>query len=464
MTQLALSSVLDLAQGIRQGALSPLEVTQYFLERIERYDAQLGSFTYVAAEQALAEARTKTEQWSKNQDLPPFWGVPISIKDLNAVAGMPTGYGVQALQQQPTAYDDGLVMRLKQAGFIILGKTATSELGSFPYTETPGLAPARNPWHLDYTPGGSSGGAAAALAAGLCPIAQGSDGGGSLRGPASACGLVGLKPSRGRISNAPLGDFQSGIASQGALTRTVREAAALLDVMAGYTTGDPYWLESPSIPFVQALQQNVPPLRLAYSFAMAPFSPQDGVGQQAVEKAMTVFAQQGHSLKAACFEAQGLVEPFTRIWQAGVGAAGIPFELLSPVNRWLGETQGTAGDYLQAVRQMQILSRQIVAFFDQYDALILPVYHHQPIRIGQWADLSPAETVQKIIEWVAPCPPMNASGLPAITLPVGFDSQGLPFGVQLVGKPAGEAQLLALAHQLETNLSFPRQLPPQFLD
>ena len=392
MTSLALTPVLELAQWLRQGQLSPLEVAQYFLDRIERHNPRLGSFTYVAADQALAEARTQTEQFKHHAARPPFWGIPISIKDLNAVAGMPTSYGVQALQPQPAVYDDGLVTRLKQAGFIILGKTATSELGSFPYTETPGLPPARNPWHWDYTPGGSSGGAAAALAAGLCPVSQGSDGGGSLRGPASACGLVGLKPSRGRISNAPLGDFQSGIASQGALTRTVQDAAALLDVMAGYTTGDPYWLDAPTLPFVEVLEQRLPCLRLAYSFAMAPFTPKDTLGQQAVEKAMAILDQQGHQLQAACFDAQGLVEPFTRIWQAGVGAAGIPLELLSPLNRWLGETQATAGEYLQAVRQMHILSRQIVAFFEQYDALLLPVYHHQ---CGSAGDGIPAIAVRR---------------------------------------------------------------------
>lgn len=467
MTSLALTSALDLAHLIRKKELSPLELTDYFLQRIQRYDAHLGSFAYVSPDMAIADAQRKTEQLAQTSDaqtLPPFFGVPMSIKDLNAVEGMPTSYGVAALKENLASFDDGIVSRLKQAGFILLGKTASSELGSFPYTETPGLDPARNPWQLDYTPGGSSGGAAASVAAGFCAVAQGSDGGGSIRGPASCCGLVGLKPSRGRVSNAPVGDFQSGIASLGSLTRTVAEAAALLDVIAGYITGDPYWLADPPLSFSQSLEQPLPRLRIAYAFSMVPFVNRDPVCRQGVEMAIASLAQGGHELIEDCFNVQDLVEPFTKIWQAGVGAAAIPLEWLSPVNRYLAQTQGSAGDYLQAVRQMQILSRQIVAFFDQYDALVLPVYHHQPIRVGEWRDLAPPETIQKMMEWVAPCPAVNASGLPAIALPMGFDDNGLPFAVQLVGKPAGEARLLALAAYLEAQVKFPRQLPEHFPD
>lgn len=452
MNDLAFTSALELAKQIRQRELSPLELTQFFLNRIEQYDSRLGSFFHVAAEMAIADAREKTEQLAQTADtdqLPPFFGVPTAIKDLNSVMGMPVTYGVAALKDNMGLYDDGVVAHMKQAGFIILGKTATSELGSFPYTEPQHFAPTRNPWHLDYTAGGSSGGAAAAVAAGLCPIAQGSDGGGSVRGPASCCGLVGIKPSRGRVSSAPVGEFQSGIAAIGPLARTVADAAALLDVMSGYITGDPYWLPDLEVPFVEAVNQSLPPLRIAFAYGVPPFTDTDAAGKVGVDTTLKHLSSLGHHIESACFDGQGLIEPFTQIWQSGVVAAGLPLELLSPVNRWLGEQSLSAGDYLQATRQMHLISRQIVGFFNEFDVLVLPVYGHQPIQIGQWVDLSPAETVQKIIEWVSPCPPCNASGLPAIALPVGWDEVGLPIGVQLIGKPADEATLISLAAQLE---------------
>ncbi|MEB3227666.1 MAG: amidase family protein, partial [Synechocystis sp.] len=452
------------AQLIRKGAISPLEITEYFLDRLAQQDHIVGSFCHVARETAIATAKAQTEQLSKSGDtdnLPPFFGVPIGIKDLNTVAGMPVSYGVAALKENIADRDDGIVTKLKQAGFVILGKTTTSQIGTFPYTEPPGFLPSRNPWQLDHTAGGSSGGSAAAVAAGFCPLAQGSDGGGSLRGPASCCSLVGFKPSRGRISNAPVGDYQSGIASNGPLSRTVLDAAAMLDGMAGYITGDPYWLPPPEIPFLQSTQVAPQKLRIAYHFSLPPF-PSTSVIQQGVKTAIAACEQLGHDLEEACFDAGDLVEPFMTIWKAGVGASGIPLPLLEPVNQWLGENSGTAGEYLQAVRQMQVISRRIVAFIAQYDALILPVYSHQPPKVGEWSHLGPAETVQKIIEWVAPCPPFNASGLPAIAIPVGFDAQGVPLSVQIIGQPAADATVLALAYQLEQQLNLPRQLPPQF--
>ena len=194
-TDLAFTPALEQAQLIRRREVSPVEVVELYLDRIQLLDADLGSYFTVALEQALADAKTKTQllaETANASDLPPFFGVPISIKDLYAVAGIRCTYGTASLMNQVAAYDQGVVTRIKQAGFIILGKTATSELGSLPYTEPPGFPPARNPWNLDYTPGGSSGGAAASVAAGLCVIAQGSDGGGSIRVPAACCGLVGM--------------------------------------------------------------------------------------------------------------------------------------------------------------------------------------------------------------------------------------------------------------------------------
>ncbi len=446
---LAFTTALEQAQLIRRREVSPTELVEIYLERISRLNPQLGSYFTVTAEQARADAKAKTEMLTSTNVLPPFFGVPISIKDLNRVAGIPCTYGNPALLNNIPDYDDGVVSRIKQAGFIILGKTAASEIGSFPYTEPTGFPPARNPWNLEYTPGGSSGGAAAAVAAGLCAIAQGSDGGGSIRGPAACCGLVGIKPSRGRVSHAPVGDGLSGLATNGPLARTVADAAALLDVMSGYVTGDPYWLSDPEPSFLAASGEKPGTLRIAYATSIPPLGKADANCEQGVLQTVQLLQELGHIVEEKCPDFSGLVEPFQFVWQTSVAASGIPAEALQPLNRWLLARTGSAGEYLQAVYKMQMVARQIVAFFDTVDVLVLPVYLHSPIRVGEWAHLSPEETFHKIIHWVAPCPPANATGQPAIALPVGEDELGLPISVQLVGRPAAEAALISLAAQLE---------------
>ena len=445
---LAFTPALEQARLVRHREVSPVELVELYLERIQRLNPQLGSYFTVMAESAIADAKAKTEMLGGGS-LPPFFGVPISIKDLTPVAGVPCTYGTPAFLNRLATHDDGVVTRIKQAGFIILGKTATSELGSMPYTEPFGFPPARNPWDLDYTPGGSSGGAAAAVAAGLCAIAQGSDGGGSIRGPAACCGLVGIKPSRGRVSHAPVGDRLSGLTSIGPLARTVADAAALLDVMSGYVTGDPYWLPNPEPSFLAAVTQQPSSLRIAFAATLPPLGQASSGCQQAVQETVQRLAELGHVVEPGCPDFSGLLEPFMTVWQSGVAACGIPKEALQPLNGWLLERTASAGEYLQAVSQMQAIVRRIVAFFDSVDVLVLPTYLHPTIRVGEWASLSPAETLEKIVHWVAPCPPFNATGQPAITIPVGFDVNGLPMNVQLVGRPAAEATLIALAAQLE---------------
>ena len=452
LTELAFASALEQAKLVRQRQISPLELVDLYLQRIEQLNGRLGSYVAVAAEAAIATAKAQTEAIvTSTDDLPPFFGVPISIKDLNAVAGLPCAYGVKVLKKRIATDDDGVVTRIKQAGFVILGKTATSEIGTLPYTEPDGFPPARNPWNLDYTPGGSSGGAAAALAAGLCAIAQGSDGGGSIRGPASCCGLVGIKPSRGRVTHAPHGDRLSGIATNGPIARTVADAAALLDVMSGYVTGDPYWLPDPPDSFLSASQTPPGHLRIAFATAIDSIGAADTSCQQAVLDTVELLQSLGHTVESGCPVVGDLIEPFTIIWQSVLSEVGIPFIFLGKMNRWLLNRSRfhSSGKYLRAVSKMQIIARRIVTFFDDVDVLVLPTYLHPTIRVGEWANLRPAEVLEKIIGWVAPCPPFNATGQPAITIPMGFDPQGLPIGVQLIGRPAAEATLIALAAQLE---------------
>ncbi|UNU26045.1 amidase [Microcoleus vaginatus] len=454
----AFTPALELAESIRALEVSPLEIVNLYLERIERLNPELGSYFTVTAERAIALAKSQTEKLAglnKPQELPPFFGVPIAIKDLTPVTGVACTYGTQALLGNISAYDESVVWRIKAAGFNILGKTATSQIGSLPYTEPEGFPPARNPWNLDYTPGGSSGGSAAAVAAGLCAIAQGSDGGGSIRGPASCCGLVGIKPSRGRVSWAPVGDYLSGISVNGPLARTVADAAALLDVMSGYTTGDPYWVPDSNPTFLEASRQKQGKLRIAFSTTISPVGEAEAICQQAVLETVKLLTDLGHDVEPGCPDFTGLIEPFIAIWQSGAAASGIPGPALEPMNRWLLERTISAGEYLRAVNQMQVISRRIVGFFEKFDVLVLPTYMHSTIRVGEWADLSFEETLQRIINWIAPCPPFNASGLPAIALPAILDNNGLPVGIQIIGRPAAEATLIALAAQMEAAKPFP---------
>ncbi len=451
---LAFTPATEQAKLIRQKAISPLELTELYLRRIEALNSSLGSYVTVAADQAIADARAKTEQLAGSVDeLPPFFGVPISIKDLNPVAGLPCTYGLKVLKSRIAPEDDGVVSKIKQAGFVVLGKTTTSEMGMFPYSEPGGFLPARNPWNLDYTSGGSSGGAASALAAGLCPVAQGSDAGGSIRGPAFCCGLVGLKPSRGRVSMAPSGDRLNGIATNGPLGRTVADVAALLDVMSGYIPGDPYWLPDPNPSFLAATTTPPERLRIAFVTAVAPVGEADPVCRQAVMDTVALLQNLGHQVEPGTLpDLSELIEPFTIIWRAVLDEQKVPEFVLGKMNRWLRLRArfSSCGNYLQAVSKMQNIARRLVQQTIEYDVLVLPTYMHPTIRVGEWATLRPSHTLNKIINWIAPCPPFNATGQPAISIPTGFMPNGLPVGVQLVGRPAAEATLIALAAQIES--------------
>lgn len=444
-------SALALSKLIHNKEISPLELTTFFAQRITEIDPQLGSFAHISIETALETAKTQTEILGKTQDtseLPLFFGIPTAIKDLYPVQGMPISYGNGFIKDQISDYDCGIVTKIKQAGFIIIGKTATSELGSLPYIESPGMPPCRNPHNLEYTSGGSSGGAAAAVAGGLIPIAPGSDGGGSVRGPAFCCGLVGLKPSRGRISNAPVGDYLGGIATHGCISRTVADSAALLDVLSGYITGDPYWLDSPETSFLQSLTKDIGKLKIAFATEVLPTGKTHELLQLQVTNTAHKFEAMGHHLIPMVPDFSALVHPFMTIWRSSITMAEFPEQILNPMNRWLKQQSQDLGEYLRALHQMQVISRQIVALFHDFDVLLLPTYLQPPIRVGEWANLSPAETLQKIIEWITPCPAFNATGQPAIAIPTGFTPQGLPLGVQLVGKPNHETTILSLAYHL----------------
>jgi amidase len=225
--------------------------------------------------------------------------------------------------------------------------------------------------------------------------------------------------------------------------------------MSGYTTGDPYWLPDSNPTFLEASRQKLGKLRIAFSTTISPVGEASATCQQAVLETVKLLTDLGHDVEPGCPDFTGLIEPFIAIWQSGAAASGIPSPALEPMNRWLLERTISAGEYLRAVNQMQVISRRIVGFFEKFDVLVLPTYMHSPIRVGEWADLSFEETLQRIINWIAPCPPFNASGLPAIALPAILDDNGLPVGIQIIGRPAAEATLIALAAQMEAAKPFP---------
>lgn len=469
---LAFTSALEQARLIQTGDVSPLELTELYLTRIERLNPQLGSFFTVMAEQAIADAQAKTEQMaertSTSEALPLLFGVPVSIKDLTAVAGVPCSYGVKFLRERVAPEDAGIVKKIREAGCIVLGKTATPELGAAPYTESPGFPPARNPWNLDYTAGGSSGGSAAAVAAGLGAIAHGGDGGGSIRGPAACCGVVGIKPSRGRVTNAPIGDKISGLGTDGPIARTVADAAALLDVMSGYVPGDPYWLPDPEISFLEATRQpskSLKPLNIAYTTTLTPVGKAHPACEAAILETVKLLEDMGHRVEPIALDLTDIVEPFTIVWQAAADM-GVPPFLLGKLTRWLWwrSKLRSGGRYLRAVMQMQAVARRLVVQLDPVDVLVLPVFMHPTIRVREWARLPCSQIFENIVRWVAPCPAFNATGQPAIAIPAGFAENGLPLSVQLVGRPADEITLLRVAAALEQSRPWSHYRPAIAVD
>ncbi|MGZ4582069.1 MAG: amidase, partial [Nocardioidaceae bacterium] len=260
-------SALEQAAAVRSGEASPVELVDHYLGRIERLADTVGAFVTVTDELARKQALVAQDRVQRarlhDEDLPPFFGVPTAIKDLNMTAGVRTTFGSASMRDHVPDVSDEVVLRIEAAGFVSLGKTNTPEFGSPCYTEPDVAPPARTPWDLDRMAGGSSGGAGAAVAAGLVPVAQGSDGGGSIRIPASCCGLFGLKPTRGRISGGPVYGDPVGLGTSGPLARTVRDAAAMLDVMAGRAVGDPFWAPEEQRPFLDACDREPGRLRIA---------------------------------------------------------------------------------------------------------------------------------------------------------------------------------------------------------
>jgi len=459
MSELLFKPATELATLIHTGQISSAELVGAALERIEALQPTINAFTHIDADGALAAAEAIGAD-----DPRPFAGVPIAVKDTAPVAGMPYTMGSDIFGDFVPGHDAFLVRRLRDAGFVIVGKTNMPEFGILPVSEPRRFGSVRNPWDTDRTPGGSSGGAAAAVASGMLPLAHGSDGGGSIRIPASCCGLVGLKPSRGRISRGPdQGD--DFLVQDGVLTRTVAETAALLDILAGYEVGDATWAPPPSEPFAAAAAREPGKLRIGYTTKAAIEADLDSPCEQAVRDAAELLSELGHEVEevAAPWGDDDLLETFTMVFGTPI-AMGIYFgglvtgreptaELVEPLSWtvWEGIRARTALDYLLARTQLTGISRGIIALWESYDVVLTPALAERPVRIGEIDACSddPWEDFRRSGRFTPYTAIFNVTGQPAISVPLFHGDDGLPTAVQMAGRPADEATLLSLAAQLE---------------
>jgi amidase len=447
---------------LMKGEVRPREVAEFYLARIERLNPELGAYMTVTADRALADA-ARLEASPADTASMKLYGVPYSLKDLTPTAGIRTTIGSRNYADSFPPEDAAIARRLQRAGGILLGKTTTPEFGGRPTTEG-GLCPtACNPWNLAYNAGGSSGGAAAAVAAGLGPLAEGSDGGGSIRGPASNCGVVGLKPSRGRISYAPhRGEAWGGYATRGPLARSVRDVAMMLDVIAGPEMGDPYWAPPPSRPFEDAVQVPAKNLRLA-SIATSKLGEVDPDVTAAFESACATMQEMGHRVEPLDLDPGAMLVDCTRILIC-VGIAAIPVtnpDWIDPVVREMYEfgRKVIGADYVNLLVTMHNIARMIVERLEPYDALLTPTMTRTAMRNGTFPS-KPERYLDELWTWIAFEYPFNATGQPAVTIPAGFDRAGLPIGFQIVGRPNGEFDLLTLAAAFESARPWRHLRPP----
>ncbi len=452
---------IDLAALVRQKEVKAIELIEVAIERIERFNPTLNAVVTPMFDQAREEATAKLMEG-------PFSGVPFLVKDLGAPCmGVRMTMGSAFMKNFVPDHNSELVARLKRAGLIILGKTNTPELGILPTTEPRLFGPCRNPWNLDRTAGGSSGGAAAAVAARFVPMAHGNDGGGSIRIPASCCGLFGLKPTRARNPLGPdFGDIFSGLVADHALTLSVRDSAALLDATSGPDVGDPYWAPPPARPFLQEV--GVDPGRLHIAFTTKTPTGmrvhEDCVA--AVQDAASLCADLGHEVMEASPEINGemVTRAFMVIWSAGcawtidgiglvTGRRPTPdqFEPLTWALYEMGRQQ-SASTYLLSLSFLQRVARNIAQFFQRYDVLLTPTLAEPPVPLGTFDSPpeNPLQGLRRAEAFVPFTPICNATGQPAMSVPLYWNAEGLPVGVHFIGRFGDEATLFRLAAQLES--------------
>jgi amidase len=453
------------AEHVRRKDVHPIELVEAAIARIEALNPKLNAVVTKMYDQARASAKGELPDG-------PFKGVPFLVKDiLGMCAGVPMTLGSALLREFVPDHDSELVRRLKAAGLIVLGKTNVPEFGILPTTESALFGPCRNPWDPERSTGGSSGGAAAAVAAGMVPMAHANDGGGSIRIPASCCGLFGLKPTRGRNPLGP--DFSEGwggLVAEHAVTRSVRDSAALLDATAGPDIGDPYWAPPVDRPFIQEVGADPGTLHIGY--LTSPDFPVHRDCENAVQAGMALCRDLGHVVEEAPLALDVGIEHFTACVKVIIAAGtasllkmlGAAREQVEPLSWALYETaKGIDGaDYVLALEQLQRSSRTIARWFTRYDVLMAPVLSDPPPRLGYFdaAADNPMQGFDAAAHYVHLAPLANVTGQPAMSVPLHWNDDGLPVGVQFMGRFGDEATLFRLAAQLEATRPWAHRRPP----
>jgi amidase len=447
--ELTLLSALELRRLIISREVSPREMAAACLTRIRAVDDRIRAFVTIDEDMVMASAAS-VERCLKEVAGLPLAGIPFAHKDLTDTAGLRTTYGSKLREHHVPTRDAAVARRLREAGGVLLGKTNTPEFGNRATTAF-GLFPAtRNPWDLSKTAGGSSGGSAAAVAACLCPIAEGSDGGGSIRIPSSCCGVVGIKPSRGRVSNAPNSNPRGGLITHGPIARTVRDAALMLDVMAGTEPGDPFTAPKQLPSFLDSAE--VEPRNLRIGLLVTSDKWIDPQVVAAVDRTAALLESLGHRVEPADVDLTGLGGVFRVMVEAESAANQVenPALFSDPYSRWCYDrgTKLTAVEYIRATEEMFRRSREIISESMKWDCLLTPTVTLTPQPLETF--LADTESVaEDDLAYIPFTYPFNISGQPAISLPLGWTNDGLPIGVQLVGRPYAEASLISLAAQIE---------------
>ena len=448
-SELGRLSALEIRRLIRAGEVSPRETAMACLARIRAIDGTVRSFVTIDEPMVMAAADEVARRLAAGEDLP-LAGVPYALKDLTDTAGLRTTYGSRAREHNVPSRDAAVARRLREAGGILLGKTNTPEFGNRATTAF-GLFPAtRNPWNPERTAGGSSGGSAAAVAACLVPIAEGSDGGGSIRIPSSCCGVVGIKPSRGRVSNAPNANPRGGLITHGPIARTVSDAALMLDVMAGTEPGDPFTAPAQIPSFLESAAIEPSGLRIGLVVTSDKWIDPQVVA--AVQRAGALLASLGHHVEVAGIDLTGLGPHFRVMCEAESAAIDVdgPAAFSDPYSRWCWErgAKRSATDYIRATEAMFRRGREIIAATAEWDCLLTPTVTLTPQPLDSFLAVT-ERVADDDLAYIPFTYPFNITGQPGISLPLGWSDDGLPIGVQLVGQPYGEARLIALAAQIE---------------
>jgi amidase len=463
---IAFAGAAKQAEMVRAGEVSPKELVELSLRRIERYDPELNTFRKVFAEKALLEAEQAEARLGAGEERP-LLGVPIAIKDEVAVAGEVTTFGTDGFDE-PAKEDCEMVRRLREAGAIVVGLTLLPEMAICGFTESATYGVTRNPWNPQRTPGGSSGGSASAVAAGLVPIASAGDGAGSIRIPAASCGIFGLKPSRGRVSLAPKLEGWDGLAVDNCVSRTVLDTALWLDVVAGGSK-EAEAPPPPERPFVESAQTAPGKLRVAWSTAppraMAPPTVSDEV-KQTVAEAAAMLRSLGHDVEQKDPDWGRISDSISARFLYGVAKTveEVPHpERLERRTRGFGRLGKVLPDSLfeKAVGPGREADRaRIEAIFDFHDVLVMPTMGGTALSVRRWESRGAIRTVLGMSRFYPFCVPWNHLGNPAIAVPSGFGADGMPLSIQIVGRRGAESTLLSLAAQIEAERPWADKTPP----